>query len=48
MSENQESLANLGHEDRLFPPTAEFAAQANVDGARACAAELMCTVRTLP
>ena len=29
MSENQESLANLGHEDRLFPPSAEFAAQAN-------------------
>jgi acetyl-CoA synthetase len=29
MSENQESLANLGHEDRLFAPSAEFAAQAN-------------------
>ena len=29
MSENQESLANLGHEDRLFPPSPEFAAQAN-------------------
>jgi acetyl-CoA synthetase len=29
MSENQESLANLGHEDRLFPPSTEFAAQAN-------------------
>ena len=29
MSENQESLANLGHEDRLFPPSAEFAAKAN-------------------
>jgi len=29
MSENQESLANLGHEDRLFPPSVEFAAQAN-------------------
>jgi acetyl-CoA synthetase len=29
MSANQESLANLGHEDRLFPPSAEFAAQAN-------------------
>ena len=29
MSENQESLANLGHEDRLFPPSAEFVAQAN-------------------
>jgi acetyl-CoA synthetase len=29
MSENQESLANLGHEDRLFAPNAEFAAQAN-------------------
>ena len=30
MSENQESLANLGHENRLFPPSAEFIAQANV------------------
>jgi acetyl-CoA synthetase len=29
MSENQESLANLGHENRLFPPSAEFIAQAN-------------------
>jgi acetyl-CoA synthetase len=29
MSENQESLANLGHEDRLFPPSGEFAAQSN-------------------
>ena len=29
MSENQESLANLGHENRLFPPSAEFVAQAN-------------------
>ena len=29
MSENQESLANLGHENRLFPPSAEFAAHAN-------------------
>ena len=29
MSENQESLANLGHENRLFAPSAEFAAQAN-------------------
>jgi acetyl-CoA synthetase len=29
MSENQESLANLGHEDRLFPPSTEFSAQAN-------------------
>jgi acetyl-CoA synthetase len=29
MSENQKSLANLGHENRLFPPSAEFAAQAN-------------------
>jgi acetyl-CoA synthetase len=29
MSENQESLANLGHENRLFPPSAEFASQAN-------------------
>ena len=29
MSENQESLANLGHEDRLFPPSAAFVAQAN-------------------
>jgi acetyl-CoA synthetase len=29
MSENQESLANLGHEDRLFAPSAEFVAQAN-------------------
>ena len=28
MSENQESLANLGHENRLFPPSAEFVAQA--------------------
>ena len=29
MSENQESLANLGHENRLFPPSAEFIVQAN-------------------
>jgi acetyl-CoA synthetase len=29
MSENQESLANLGHENRLFPPSAAFSAQAN-------------------
>jgi len=29
MSENQESLANLGHENRLFPPSADFVAQAN-------------------
>jgi acetyl-CoA synthetase len=29
MSENPESLANLGHENRLFPPSAEFVAQAN-------------------
>ena len=29
MSENQESLANLGHENRLFAPSAEFIAQAN-------------------
>ena len=29
MSENQESLANLGHENRLFPPSAEFIEQAN-------------------
>jgi acetyl-CoA synthetase len=33
MSENQESLANLGHEDRLFAPSAEFAAQANAQAA---------------
>jgi acetyl-CoA synthetase len=29
MTANQESLANLGQENRLFPPSAEFAAQAN-------------------
>ena len=33
MSENQESLANLGHEDRLFAPSAEFIAQANAHAA---------------
>jgi acetyl-CoA synthetase len=33
MSENQESLANLGHEDRLFAPSAEFIAQANAQSA---------------
>ena len=33
MSENQESLANLGHENRLFPPSAEFVAQANAQAA---------------
>ncbi|CAB4920104.1 unannotated protein [freshwater metagenome] len=33
MSENHESLANLGHEDRLFPPSAEFIAQANAHAA---------------
>jgi acetyl-CoA synthetase len=29
MSENQESLANLGHENRLFPPSDAFSKQAN-------------------
>jgi len=33
MSENHESLANLGHENRLFPPSAEFVAQANAHAA---------------
>ncbi len=33
MSKNHESLANLGHEDRLFPPSPEFVAQANAHAA---------------
>jgi acetyl-CoA synthetase len=30
---SQEALENLLHEDRIFPPTAQFAAQANATGA---------------
>ncbi|MGO4258711.1 acetate--CoA ligase [Marmoricola sp. RAF53] len=33
MSENTEALANLSHEDRRFPPPAEFAANANLTAA---------------
>ncbi|MEY4082628.1 MAG: hypothetical protein RLZZ389_895, partial [Actinomycetota bacterium] len=33
MSQEHESLENLLNEDRQFPPTAEFAAQANATAA---------------